>query len=475
MVGSTALVFVAIVLLGSCAWLYGRLRKLRTGSSYNFCHAKWRRQIITRDLLVDIPWHFIVLLLLHEDDRFLVHRGINIPEMFRSVRSLFKRRIKGGSSITQQTVKRLLFKNLHFAVRKPLELIGAIIFESLFSKREIILTYLQIACMGPKIFGLHAAAARLFKKKPAQLTLAESSILISMLPRAHSFCRDVVNGTDPAAVFNFPLAYEKTIHALRVVAATDRERWSLSSREISRAIKRGANPDANPAVEQKHIIAAAKVVHQVPEILTRLRPQLKSMFETSDTSLTSIDDSCSPVVRAIVFLIEDSSSIDFARLVIDLGAIDRKRGAALIEKHGLGCELSLERAKRLGAKFILHFLEDLRQTDAYKQAAAEAEARSPWQEIERLITITPAERWTKFSNVAALGRAVMTLTPTDFSSIYRKCEAQGWRDELLEGLALARQIFDLPLDPQLLSMVQAFTIDSSRVPYAFVRLTSDLI
>lgn len=122
-----------------------------------------------------------------EDYRFLDHFGLDLFSIFRAlVVNLKSMRLKqGGSTITQQLVKNLYLSNEKTFIRKIKEAIISIYLEVNYSKEDIIEAYFNEVYwgtfMGIKLKGLMSASLFYFSKKPDQLSIYESSILIGML------------------------------------------------------------------------------------------------------------------------------------------------------------------------------------------------------------------------------------------------------------------------------------------------------
>jgi monofunctional glycosyltransferase len=119
-----------------------------------------------------------------EDARFCVHRGIDfgqIREAFEEADSLSE--MRGGSTITQQTVKNLFLWQGRSVVRKALEMPLALWMDLVLPKRRILEIYLNIAEWGPRgEFGVEAGARRAFNKSARDLTAGEAAVLAAVLP-----------------------------------------------------------------------------------------------------------------------------------------------------------------------------------------------------------------------------------------------------------------------------------------------------
>lgn len=128
-----------------------------------------------------IPPLFIDTLLLHEDQYFYQHFGIN---PFSIVRAAFdnissNRVVSGGSTITMQ-LARMIERRDRTLSAKLLESFRAIQLEIRFSKQEILAHYQAIAPYGGNIEGLQAAAFRYFNKPATDLSIGEIALLVGI-------------------------------------------------------------------------------------------------------------------------------------------------------------------------------------------------------------------------------------------------------------------------------------------------------
>lgn len=118
-----------------------------------------------------------------EDQQLPFHSGIDIDMIVRATKVNQKgKKVFGASTISQQVAKNIfLFPNRSY-LRKILELYFTIWIETMWSKSEILEKYLNVAEMGPLVFGHEAAANYYFAKRGDKLSLDESALLISVLP-----------------------------------------------------------------------------------------------------------------------------------------------------------------------------------------------------------------------------------------------------------------------------------------------------
>lgn len=123
-----------------------------------------------------------------EDKEFYSHPGISIKGILRSAIKDVKEGdfAYGGSTITQQLVKNSLLSQDKTFIRKFYEIVLAYKLEKEFSKDEILEMYLNSAYFGEGAFGIENASMTYFGKSAKDLSLAESSFLVSLLPSPSS-------------------------------------------------------------------------------------------------------------------------------------------------------------------------------------------------------------------------------------------------------------------------------------------------
>lgn len=132
----------------------------------------------------EIPSEMIDALIATEDERFYNHSGID----FRgTARALFYLGKKGGASTITQQLARQLFvgvrsRNTFQAIAQKIkEWVIAIKLERRYTKNEIITMYLNIYDFNYNADGLRSASSIYFSKKPIELDLSESAMLVGML------------------------------------------------------------------------------------------------------------------------------------------------------------------------------------------------------------------------------------------------------------------------------------------------------
>ena len=119
-----------------------------------------------------------------EDNLFAEHNGFDWKEMRKAIDEHKNKgkRLRGASTISQQTAKNVfLFPSRSF-VRNGFEAYFTVLIELFWSKERILEVYLNVAEMGKGIYGAEAAAQEIFDKSAAGLTRREASLIAACLP-----------------------------------------------------------------------------------------------------------------------------------------------------------------------------------------------------------------------------------------------------------------------------------------------------
>lgn len=129
-------------------------------------------------------------LIASEDKDFFKHEGYSIKGMGRALYANLLNQDPsryGGSTITQQLVKNKLLSADKNYFRKYQEVSMAVAVERKYSKTEILEMYLNSVYFGEGAFGISDAAKTYFSKSPQDLTVAESSMLVGLLPAPSAY------------------------------------------------------------------------------------------------------------------------------------------------------------------------------------------------------------------------------------------------------------------------------------------------
>lgn len=120
-----------------------------------------------------------------EDQKFEDHYGFDLEAIEKAVKYNKKhkgRKVKGASTISQQTAKNVFLWPGRSWVRKGLEVYFTFLIELCWSKERIMEVYLNVIEMGPGVYGAEAAAQYYFHKPALRLTRGESAAIAAILP-----------------------------------------------------------------------------------------------------------------------------------------------------------------------------------------------------------------------------------------------------------------------------------------------------
>lgn len=118
-----------------------------------------------------------------EDQRFCRHHGFDWVSIDKAVKEHARgRRLRGASTISQQTARSLFLVPVRSWIRKGMEAYLTVLMEALWPKKRILTTYLNLVDWGRGNYGAEAAAKAYFHKQAAKLTPAEAARLAAILP-----------------------------------------------------------------------------------------------------------------------------------------------------------------------------------------------------------------------------------------------------------------------------------------------------
>jgi monofunctional biosynthetic peptidoglycan transglycosylase len=131
-----------------------------------------------------------------EDARFCLHHGFDFTAMEKAMAHNDRRpgRIRGGSTISQQTAKNVFLWPDRSYVRKGLEAYFTVLIEGLWGKKRIMEVYLNVVEMGPGYYGAEAASQIDFGHSARKMSASEAARLAAILPNPLKY-----NAVDPGA------------------------------------------------------------------------------------------------------------------------------------------------------------------------------------------------------------------------------------------------------------------------------------
>jgi monofunctional biosynthetic peptidoglycan transglycosylase len=118
-----------------------------------------------------------------EDNRFLEHWGIDVEAVHKAVDYNKRHRRKhGASTITQQVAKNVFLWPARTYIRKGFELYFTVLIDAIWSKKRIMVVYLNVMETGNGVYGVEAAARKYFYKPALKLTRGEAALIAAALP-----------------------------------------------------------------------------------------------------------------------------------------------------------------------------------------------------------------------------------------------------------------------------------------------------
>ena len=124
-----------------------------------------------------------------EDQLFPDHNGFDIKaiKLAQKYNKKHPAKVRGASTISQQTAKNVFLWQGGGYFRKGLEVYFTFMTEKIWGKKRILQMYLNVAEMGPGIFGVQAAAKKYFNKDAKNLTRSEAAQIAACLPNPKKY------------------------------------------------------------------------------------------------------------------------------------------------------------------------------------------------------------------------------------------------------------------------------------------------
>lgn len=134
--------------------------------------------------LEEISKNLQLAVICSEDQNFLQHNGFDMKAIEKAFDNNQKgKRVRGGSTITQQTAKNVFLWPQRSWVRKGMEAYVTFWIELIWTKERIMEVYLNSIEMGNGIYGAEAAAQYWFGKRASNLNKSEAAAIAAILPR----------------------------------------------------------------------------------------------------------------------------------------------------------------------------------------------------------------------------------------------------------------------------------------------------
>jgi monofunctional biosynthetic peptidoglycan transglycosylase len=130
-----------------------------------------------------ISWNAARAVMASEDQRFAAHHGIDFVSLDKAIADYREGDdLRGASTITQQVAKNVFLWQGRSYARKALEAYFAVLIEMCWTKERILEVYLNVAELGPGVFGVEAASREYFGSSAAALSVSDAALLAAVLP-----------------------------------------------------------------------------------------------------------------------------------------------------------------------------------------------------------------------------------------------------------------------------------------------------
>jgi len=131
----------------------------------------------------EISRHMAQAVVASEDQKFLEHFGFDVEAIQEAMDgNKAGKRIRGGSTISNQTAKNVFLWPGRNYVRKGLEAYFTFLIELFWPKERIMEVYLNVIEMGDGIYGVEAAAQKFYGKPASKLSRQEAAMIAAVLP-----------------------------------------------------------------------------------------------------------------------------------------------------------------------------------------------------------------------------------------------------------------------------------------------------
>lgn len=132
--------------------------------------------------------HLQLAVVASEDQNFLNHNGFDYSAIRKAIEeNKSGKRIRGASTISQQTAKNVFLWPQRSWIRKGLEVYFTFLIELFWSKERILEVYLNSIEMGKGIYGAEAASQFWFSKSAKQLSASEAAAISAILPNPREY------------------------------------------------------------------------------------------------------------------------------------------------------------------------------------------------------------------------------------------------------------------------------------------------
>lgn len=136
----------------------------------------------------DISLHMQKAVIASEDATFMTHNGFDFNAMRKAMKNNEKgKKLRGGSTISQQTAKNVFLWQGRSYIRKGFEAYFTFLIELIWGKERIMEVYLNSIEMGDGVYGVEAASQYWYKKKADDLTKRDAAGIAAILPNPRKY------------------------------------------------------------------------------------------------------------------------------------------------------------------------------------------------------------------------------------------------------------------------------------------------
>lgn len=137
----------------------------------------------------NIHFNAVLAVIAAEDQRFADHAGFDWKSIEKAVAYNKRKpnRVRGASTLSQQTAKNVFLWQGRSWIRKGLEVYFTAMIELVWGKKRILEVYLNVAEMGKGVYGIEAASNTYFHKKASRLTRNEAAQIAAALPNPKKY------------------------------------------------------------------------------------------------------------------------------------------------------------------------------------------------------------------------------------------------------------------------------------------------
>lgn len=136
----------------------------------------------------EISPHMQLAVVAAEDQTYMEHWGFDMKAIEEAFENNEKGgRLRGGSTISQQTAKNVFLWHGRSWVRKGLEAWFTTLVELIWGKERILEVYLNVIELGPGLYGVEAAGQEYFNKPASKLSRSQAALLAAVLPSPRKY------------------------------------------------------------------------------------------------------------------------------------------------------------------------------------------------------------------------------------------------------------------------------------------------